>query len=305
MNHVLSSRYYGFAGSEINWQDNGDAIVPSWYTNVPHRRFRFDEFDRPLLLQDRNFQGEPLRPGAWIFASNAISGVTARSGLGRVFTWFSVFKKWSFRDWVIVAEKYGIPSIVGKYRQDSTAEDKSALRDAVQDLGEAGYAIMSEATQIDIHEATRGGASTSLHSAIIKECNSEISKLITGSTLTLDSGGPGSFALGKVHETRAFDFVLADAELVMRRFRRDVALPFMSSNGFTGKPPELIIHVAREQDPMTRMQIFAEAQKMGLDIDRDQVREEMQFRAPPTPERTLQAPTAPIGGNSEQTDETE
>lgn len=290
--HVLSSRYMGYAGSEIDWADIDGDIVPRWFVNVPCRRFRFDELDAPRLLTTTDYTGAALRPGHWVFARNATTGVTARSGLLRTATWYALFKRWSWRDWVIYAEKFGIPLVIGKYGQGATEEDKTALTDAVTDIGEAGQAVMSQETEIDIRESQRTSGSDNLHSGIVREANNEISKLITGSTLTVETGGPGSFALGKVHETRAFDLVLADAELVMRRVAADVIRPFMVFNGFAdAAPPDLIIHVTRESDPLTRAQLAKILSvDMGLPLDSEQLREEFQFRAPPSEARTLEPP---------------
>ncbi len=294
VSHLLETRYGGYAGSEIRWDERDGDVFPNWFVNVPCRRFRFDELDRPRLLNSNDFDGLELRPGQWVFGRNTAAGVTARSGLLRTATWFALFKRWSWRDWVIYAEKFGIPLVRGIYKAGATEEDKSELEQAVQDIGEAGQATMSDETTIEIDEAKQGGDSTNLHATIVREANAEISKLITGSTLTVDSGGPGSFALGKVHETRSFDLVVADAEFVARRFREDIARPFLAFNGFDASAlPELIIHITRESDPLTRATLAEKLWKMGLPLDTEQLREDFQFRAPPTEARTLAPPPEP------------
>lgn len=301
MIHLLESRYGGFSGSEIRWGEIDGDSLPTWFVNVPCRRFRFDEFDRPRLLSATDFEGVELKAGQWVFGRNSVAGITARSGLLRTATWFALFKRWSWRDWVIYAEKFGIPLVRGIYKAGATEEDKAELEKAVEDIGEAGQATMSDETQIEIDEAKQGGDSTNLHASIVREANAEISKLITGSTLTVDSGGPGSFALGKVHETRSFDLVVADAEFVARRFREDIARPFLAYNGFKGVAlPDLIIHITRESDPLTRSKLAETLWRMGLKLDTEQLREDFQFRAPPNEARTLAPPpelVAETGGD--------
>ncbi len=298
MLHLLETRYGGFSGSEIRWAERDGDSIPEWFVNVPCRRFRFDELDQPRLLSRDDFDGVSLAPGRWVFGRNSVAGIVARSGLLRTATWFALFKRWSWRDWVIYAEKFGIPLVRGIYKQGATEEDKAELEQAVEDIGEAGQATMSDETTIEIDEAKQGGDSTNLHAGIVREANAEISKLITGSTLTVDSGGPGSFALGKVHETRSFDLVVADAEFVARRFREDIARPFLTFNGLQGAAlPELIIHITRESDPLTRAKLAETLLRMGLELDTEQLREDFQFRKPPTEARTLRggavAPSSP------------
>lgn len=289
--HILQSRYYGYSGSEIVWEDVEGFVRPTWFVNVPCRRFRFDEQDSPLLINEDNLEGEQLAAGKWIFTRGA-GGLAARAGLGRTFTWYALFKKWSWRDFTIYAEKFGIPLVLGKYAAEASEEDRDTLETAVNDIGEAGQAVMSEDTSIEITEAQRGGDSNGLHSKIIDEANREMSKLITGSTLTTDSGPAGSFALGKVHETRSFDLVVSDADLVVRQFA-GLARLFLRYNDLQGAAvPTLNIHIAREVDPLTRAKIAQIMQGMGLPLDEDQLRQEFQFRAPPTEERALTAPEA-------------
>lgn len=293
---ILSSRYYGFSGTEIDWQRRDGEIIPSHFVTVPFRRFRFDSEDRPLLLNSSDYQGEPLSPGSWIWASNinALCHITARSGMLRTAAWFALFKRWSWRDWVIYAEKFGIPLVIGKHDPNATEDEKIQLESTVQDIGEAGQATMSNNVEVEIREAQRSGDSASLHRSIVAEANQEIAKLITGSTLTGQTGGPGSFALGKVHEGRAFSLVTADARMVSRRFSRDLAAPFLEFNGLQGaRLPWLKIYVERETDPVRRLDMAKKAQEMGLPLDIEQIRAETGFRAPPSEARELKAPTPP------------
>jgi phage gp29-like protein len=168
VSHILSARPFGWAGSEIVWVEvNGD-FVPGWFINVPKRRFRFDEQDRPRLLNaSGDFEGELLKPGQWVWATNPGAGLTVRGGLMRTGTWYGLFKRWSWRDWVIYAEKFGIPLVLGKYENDASEDQKGELQATVEDIGEAGQAIMSEQATVEIHEAQRGGDSTGLHKSIV------------------------------------------------------------------------------------------------------------------------------------------
>ena len=295
---ILASRYYGYSATEIDWRSLDGEVVPSWFVTVPFRRFRFDAEDRPLLLNAGNDQGELLQPGHWVYATNGgpMAGITARSGLLRTATWFALFKRWSWRDWVIYAEKFGIPLVIGKHDPNASEDEKKQLEETVEDIGEAGQATMSNNTEIDIREAQRSGDAGGLHRSIVAEANQEIAKLITGATLTGQSGGPGSFALGKVHEGRAFSLVQADAKMVSKRFSMDIARPFLAFNGLQGaRLPTLKIYVERETDPLRRLDMAQKALAMGIPLDIEQMRAETGFRAPPNDARTLKpiAPTSP------------
>ena len=308
--HWLSARYMGWSGAEIVWGRSGDVVAPLWFIDVPARRFSFDSVDRPELVNQSSHDREALEPGKWIFIRNRapFAGLTARSGLLRGGSWMSLFKSWSWRDWVIYAEKFGIPLVIGRYSAGANETEKANLEEAVEDIGEAGQATMSKETDIEIAEAQRGGDSNGLHRSIVKEANEEISKLITGSTLTMASGGNGSFAQAEVHANTSFAHVEADASLVASNASMQLFRSFLKWNGFnTAEVPRLVIHITRETDGLTRANEAEKLIAMGLDIDSEQMREEFGFRAPPTPDRVLggraqsdSAPTPEINSDDEK-----
>lgn len=282
---ALGSRYYGFSGTEIDWRDVDGVIVPQWFIVVPYRRFRFDTLERPEITLERRSAREPLRPGRWVWLTNrtpAVTSMIVRTGLMRTATWYAGFKRWSWKDWVIYAQKFGIPLLEGIYDNDTTEEERERLNALVRAGLDVGGYTHHESVKVELKEPARAGDSKNLHGAIVAAANNEISKLVTGSTLTVDSGGPGSFALGKVHETRAFDLVVSDAQMVQDAFDRFIARPFVEWNGFPPgtPPPELRIHVAREVDPETRARILDILSGIGLTLDAGQIRDEFQLREP-------------------------
>lgn len=293
ISHWLSARYMGWAAAEIIWEKIGDVTLPVHFIDVPARRFSFNSKDQPELLNDQITSltgGEALVPGKWIFVRNRspFGGLTVQSGLLRGATWMSIFKHWSWRDWVIYAEKFGIPLVIGTYRQGAQDDEKNALEAAVEDLGEAGSAIMSDQTNIEIREAQRGGDSAGLHRSIVREANEEISKLINGSTLTMATGGNGSFAQAEVHAMTSFAHVEADARMIAGNVAIQLFRAFLRFNGFTrAKVMRLVIHITRETDGMVRAQESKILQELGLKLDEEQIYEEHGFRKPPTDDRVL------------------
>ena len=290
--NIISCRYFGYSASEIIWERVGGDVLPVHFITVPHRRINFDiQNDEPKLIGEHEYRGgESLAPGKWIYAINrdSICPRPSRAGLLRTASFFSLFKKMALRDSVIRSEKFGIPFILGVYSSDEGFGEDSIdkLEEAVANLGEDGQAVINDKAEIKSIGGLTDGVD--LHAKIIDLSNGEISKLITGATLNADSGGPGSFALGRVHETRAFFFVKADAQLVQQHFEDDIALPFIAYNGFTNaKPPRLKIHIAQTDDPSARMQLYKSAFDMGIEFDSEQFREEFQMRNPPSERRAV------------------
>lgn len=281
LEHVISASFYGYAGTEIVWEQRNGITVPVWLANVPHRRFRFDELDCPrLLTRDNLTTGLELDPGKWIFERRRNRTAT-RAGLMRTATWWSFFKTLSVRDWQIFSARFGLPYVTGEHGPDASEEDIKTLKKAVLSLGKDGAAVFSEACKLVIHETKTSANNEGVHAAITELCNREISKLISGATLTSESGGPGSFALGRVHADRSFDITQGDAERLGIRIEQEVGRPFVHFNGMTARPPRLKVHVIREVDPEKRMRIASIfANELGGALDEDQIRQEFQFKKP-------------------------
>jgi phage gp29-like protein len=311
MEHQLSAEFYGFAASEMQWAfDERERLwAPERFINVPHRRFYIqDGIDLRLLTKDERARGVELLPGKWVVSKGRHTNL-ARAGLFRTTTWWGHFKRLSVRDWVIFAAKFGIPHVTGVYEEIASDKAKEALKKAVEDIGEGGQAILAETTRIVLSELSqRAGDTSSVHPAIVSMCEAQMSKLINGATLNVESGGPGSFALGKVHQNRSHVKDVAAALRMSRVFRSQVAKPFAEFNGFTdagAKAPKLKIQVVMELDQATRLQLASVfANELGADIDEQQFRDELGLRKPNSEENTLRG-TKKLGPDPEESEEQE
>lgn len=295
--HQLTSNGRGWSLSEIHWErvkglrPGMELAVPVWFDNVPHRRFQFDDFDRPLLVTRSGAYPEPLVSGRWWYTP--LSGrCVAAAGLMRTAAWWSHFKTMTMRDWLVFANRFGIPLVYGQYEDNASDEDKDILKKAVQVLGSDGWAVFSEAAKITIAEANKTGGTGEVHQALLNVCNSEISKLIDGATLTTETQGPGSYALGTEHSGRSFELRTGDAGWLSNSFERYVGRPFCEFNSIPAEPPRLKFHLVRDEDPEKRAKVFDMAlNKLRIPLDADQVRQELQLKAPSG--EALEPPAAP------------
>ncbi len=300
--HQLEVFWTGYQGSEVLWDFIDGWWVPVWFYNAPGQRFRFGSTDDcPYYITDENpYPGEELSP-SWVFGRGR-GRRAARSGAGRCAAWFCSFKRMGWRDWIVFAEKFGIPIPIGVWDDRTAEETRKVVEQAVRDIGEAGQAVMSNLCKIVFAEVPmRSGDPSALHPAIIASCNAELSKLINGSTLTTETGGPGSFALGKVHEARSIALMVADAKRLGRLFKRTVGKMFNVLNGLPSSmaPPELDIEVQPDMDPLTRVQVASIlANELGMELDEVQIRRTTRWRAPVSPATAVKGtkkPEAPAG----------
>lgn len=285
--HLMEALGYGWSGANTVWSFDpvNKAIVPSCFLLAAHRRFLISEAGMGVLTfrtEMNQWPGETLFRGEWVVAER-MHRLIMRAGLFRTTSWWALFKRMSITDWIVFAEKFGIPVVLGTYSERASPESRVALEQAITDIGTDGQAVLSELTKIVIDSAlTRSGDVSSLHPAVAARCDAEISKVITGATLNVDSGGPGSFALGKVHENRSNNLVFADALWLQDTFQQMVIAPFLDYNPqFAGAElPRLVIRVRPEMTPEIAVKVYGKLQAMGLDIEDEQMREEFGLRMP-------------------------
>lgn len=295
LEHQLEAPWYGYAASEIMWDVVDGVIAPVWFANLPHQRVLFDQYDDPRVITTNNMApGVPMAPGAWFFSKRKHRR-TAMAGLMRTATWWALFKRMSVRDWVSFCERFGLPMPLGKYPNNAPKEEKDVLLNTVAKLGRDAYGVMSEDMNIEFAKVDVSGAQA-VHPELAAFCNAEISKVITGATLTSGEGtSAGSYALGRVHENVSFNIVMSDALRLGNWFAQQIGVPFIRWNGFDAKPPRLRINVVREMDPVQRLNGMSLAQGMGVEISKEQVRQENQYKAPTGPDDVLKREIPPAG----------
>lgn len=279
--HLLKHIFYGWSATEIMWEEVDGLFAPAWFANVEHRRFVFDQWGAPMLLTtEERSKGIPLKPGKWIYLES--DSRAPSSGLMRTAVWLSLWKSRAFRDWVIFNERFGMPCPIGTYGDATPKEEKDALKQAVAAIGKDFYAIFHESCKIESIKLDGGSAPDAVQGPFVQLCNAEMSKLITGATLTSGEGSSvGSYALGAVHENVLFSATCDDAEMLAEAFAQQVGRPFVEMNGLDAEPPRLKMQVVKEIDPTARAGIFDLAvNKLKVPVDLDQFYQEFQLKAP-------------------------
>lgn len=228
----------------------------------------------------------------------------SQAAILRTVAWWALFKRMSVRDWMIFAEKFGIPLVIGKPGENDSQDTRAKLKDAIAALGTEGRAILGgDATIQVLDQALRSGGGEHLHAGIVQLSNSEISKCITAGTLTADVGGPGSFALGQVHADQKHKLSLADARRIGTVFKRDLAREYLVRNRLFGvaAAPDLHLHV-QKLSLLTDSQVLKNLVGAGLPVSKSQVYDTFGYRAPMDAADTLTPPTPQGADNADPAD---
>lgn len=226
----------GFSAFELDWDaSEGQARVEN-FKFLEQKRFMF--IDRtgilstiPRLVTDDEALGMEIP--AWkvmMHRYGGKSGHVVRSGLFRICAWWYLFKNYSIKDWVIFCEVYGMPLRLGRYDQGASKGDIDALEIAVRTLGSDAAGVISKATEIEFITGNNGSVSSDLYENLARFANKEMSKAILGSTLTADSDGQGSYALGTVHNDVRIDLINADCRAIATTVRTQLIRPWVGFN---------------------------------------------------------------------------
>lgn len=221
---------HGFSALEVEWQ-TGSEWLPKSITHRPQSWFQLDRADRNRLrLRDFSVDGAELQAFGWIVHTHrAKSGYLSRAGLHRVLAWPYLFKNYSVRDLAEFLEIYGLPLRLGKYPTGASDTEKATLLRAVAGIGHNAAGIIPEGMMIEFQEAAKGTQEP--FEAMMRWCESTVSKCVLGGTLTSQSDGKSSTnALGNVHNEVRHDLLVSDASQLGTTLTRDLVYPVLAIN---------------------------------------------------------------------------
>ena len=220
----------GFAVSEIMWGYDEGHVVVQEIRSRQQKRFFWDSLDDTFKVRTQEHSDGLLLPRNKFIVHRykARSGHPSRAGVLRVTAWMYLFKNYDLKDWVAFAEVYGLPLRLGKYAAGASESDKTALMQALVQIGADAAGIIPDGTSIDFIN-TEKSSSIDLYERLARYCDEQISKAVLGQTLTSDSGG-GSYAQSKTHNDVRHDLTVADCKALASTLRRDLIRPLVLFN---------------------------------------------------------------------------
>src|SRR5229473_1323442 len=210
----------------------------------------------------------PLPPYKFVIHQGRTkSGLPIRGGIARAAAWAYLFKNYVLKDWVTFAEVFGQPLRLGKYGAGATEADKSALLQAVANIGTDAAAIVPESMVIEFIQARQAG-STELYERFCDYIDRQVSKAVLGQTMTTElPRGSGSRAAAQVHQLVRRDILAADAQRLEATLTRDLVRPLIDLNvGPQRRYPQIDLGLPDDQDAKLFADIVAELADRGLRI---------------------------------------
>lgn len=217
----------------------------------------------------------------------------------RIYTyWF--MKKHSTKFWAIYEERFGAPItqaiVPDKDFDNANSPVMKTVRRFIKEVHKkTGPSIITpEGVQIVLKEANSVGA-TGSYEKFIDFLDAAIVIAILGQTLTSDTGGTGSYSLGKVHERVRLDILAADVLMVESFINDEIIRPLVDFN-FEGvtEYPKLIITIPTPEDKKTLAEVVTTLAKGGMkSIPVSYIHKKLGIPIPIDNEPCLDPPAAP------------
>jgi phage gp29-like protein len=307
LHHLQQGVYYGRSVAEVIWSQDGRRPISAEF--VHPRRLAYAT-DWRIHLWDATgsgtainvprtdaeqafaqFPGVPLDlfpAGKFVVHRPRVrGGYPTREGLGRTVCWYSLFKRFSMRDFLAFAEWAGRGLRVGQYSSGTgpdapvraAPEDVAALQDALEAMSSTISVVIPDTTQLKVLDAPNVNA---IHEHLVAVCNAEMSKAIVGSTLGSDVGVTGgNRALGEVHERVTLMIASRDAEVLSATLKRDLIAPMVERQFGRGAPvPTIRFATDPGQDLDALAKRLDVAARAGIAISQADARQLLQIPDP-------------------------
>ena len=201
--HIKSPWFLQFLGDlyDHQWEGVGGSLFQfykdekGWinYDLIPRKNV--DAINRVILHRQGDISGE-----SWDeFKDLLYIGKPRMIGNLAVAAFWVILKRNNVGDWADFAEIFGRPVREGTY--DAWDEDaRQKLLKDISEMGGAGVIVHPSGTELNLIQAQNVAGGGDLYEKLGTYCNNEISKTVTGNTLTTEAGDKGTQALGTVQK---------------------------------------------------------------------------------------------------------
>jgi len=229
----------GYAVAEVIWAEIDGHWIPVEVKPKNQRRFVFDPDGRVRMLTLANMiEGEELpERKILVHRFGDKTGDPYGRGLGHQLFWWIYFKRMAAQFWLVFAEKFGSPTVVGEYEDTMPPEEQDRLLDHLTRLSNENALIVKAGTAVKFLEAVRSGSVT--YPDLVEYCDQQITLAVLGNTLTTTVGDSGSRALGDVHAGVEETIVDADADMLSATLNSQLLAWITWLNYPSARPPRV------------------------------------------------------------------
>lgn len=220
---LLDATNKGFSVSEVMWKIDGGELLPADVIARAQTRFTFGK-DRSeqwgghplrLLTRESTFEGVemPLRKFV-VHRFGGKDGSPYGLGLGNKLFWPVFFKRQDIGFWLTFADKFGMPTALGKYPRGAQKSEQDKLLQSLRAIANDVGIIVPAGTEIELVEAARSG-SIDTYEKLARYMDEQMSECVLGETMTTSAQGAGlGSGQANVHNEVREEVAKADADLL-------------------------------------------------------------------------------------------
>lgn len=267
LRHQLSALAYGYAGSIIEWAEGGREITG--FSAIPPESLLFDlEGNAALLSWDgKEYPLSLYHPAQFSLHFHLPSGGDdpARGGLLRPLLWPYFFKHFALRDRARYLEKFGIPFLIAKIREDDfeNEETRNNILSSLSRIASDGSGIITEGSQLQTLESNT--SSSGDYQEWMEYLDGIFALLILGQKAS--SGESSGFSRGQIQENVRSDILESDCRNLAESVGRQVIAPLEWFRYGTKNTLSFQMDFSGSQDLLQKASILEKLSGCGFSFD--------------------------------------
>lgn len=214
---MLNALLLGYSVLEINWKRKEDRIIPIDIIEKPQEWFGFDNENEIKLRKSFGELENLPRMKFLLCQHNATYNNPYGEKLLKKVYWIVNQKEIAGEMWQKLAERYGLPQLIGRYPSTATQADIDRLLENVEKMIEDNITVMSESDQIEYSESAKYNVGET-YERLMDYYNAEISKAFLTVTLTTELRRTGSYKAAEIHKEMLEYIGMEDKKLVEKAF---------------------------------------------------------------------------------------
>ncbi|OQA83484.1 MAG: hypothetical protein BWY31_02868 [Lentisphaerae bacterium ADurb.Bin242] len=224
LRHLLDALALGYSGAAILWEEGGGTIRS--FKKINGANWNFDLAGNPALttLSGKVKPLSEYHPSQFVFHTHKLqSGPGQRGGLLRPLLWLYFFKHYAMRDRARYLEKYGIPFIIAKIRNDDFENEtvRASILQSLSKVGSDGAGVVTEGSELQLLDSNSGTSSD--YQSWMDYIDRLFTLLILGQTAS--SSDASGFSRGQIQENVRCDILEADCRNLMETVNTQILAP--------------------------------------------------------------------------------
>lgn len=306
---LLDAVLMGFSVNELMPEYRDDMWLIGETIARDQRRFTFAE-DRSLRMLTKADMIKGVQVPERKFIVHTFGGKDGNpfgQGLGSKLFWPVFFKRQGIQFWLVLADRFGAPTVKGVYPQNADDSQINKMLTAMQRLCHDGVIAVPEGWVIDLLESKAGGNITT-HEQLCRYMDEQMAECVLGETLTTNVGKVGSKAAADTHNDVREILVKFDADMLCATLNKTLMRWLTDWNLGTGvASPRVWRNFTEDEDLNARVSRDEKLARIGWHLTPERFAEiygeGYVFRAaPPPPAVPGAVPPPDATGDSEADD---